>query len=256
MSDVLIDKSVDGVMLLTINRPERRNALSIPLRQEMAVHVNAFSADPTLRALVITGDDKAFAAGADLVELGQRTVFDQGFETAKVLWRAMEVCPKPIIAAVRGYALGGGCELMLQCDIIIAGENAKLGQPEVKVGIMPGAGGTQRILRSAGKARTMRWVLTGDTIDAATALDMGIISEIVPDDRVLDHALGIGKAIAALPPLAVTAIKQCVLQGLDASLPVALAYEQKAFQLLFASEDRSEGIKAFLERRAPVFKGV
>jgi len=256
MSDVLIDKSVDGVLLLTINRPERRNALSIPLRQEMATHVNAFSADPSLRALVITGDDKAFAAGADLVELGQRTVFDQGFETAKVLWRAMETCPKPIIAAVRGYALGGGCELMLQCDIIIGGEGAKFGQPEVKVGIMPGAGGTQRFLRAAGKAKTMRWVLTGDTIDAATALDMGIISEVVADERVLEHAMGIAKQIAALPPLAVTAIKQCVLLGQDASLPAALAHEQKAFQLLFASEDRAEGIKAFLERRPPAFKGV
>jgi enoyl-CoA hydratase/carnithine racemase len=160
-----------------------------------------------------------------------------------------------VIAAVNGFALGGGCELALHCDIIIAGEGAKLGQPEVKLGIMPGAGGTQRFVRAVGKFAAMRWLLSGDMLSAEDALRLGLVSEVVPDSEVLVHSVALAARIAALAPLAVAAIKESVLLGPDAPLPVALSLERKAFQLLFASADRAEGLQAFLERRKPQFKG-
>jgi enoyl-CoA hydratase len=172
-----------------------------------------------------------------------------------VAWRALEACGKPLIAAIRGYALGGGLELAMHCDILIAGESARIGQPEVKVGIMPGAGGVQRFLRATGKAKAMRWLLTGDMITAQEGLDAGLLSEVVPDADVLDHSLELASRIAALPPLAVASIKENILLGADAPLPVALQFERKAFQLLFATEDKTEGVNAFLERRPPEFKG-
>lgn len=255
MTELLREEPGDGVVLLRINRPDRMNALSLSMREALAHEFNAMSADETTRCIVITGDAKAFAAGADVGELAQRRTIDVAFESSRVAWLAIERCPKPVIAAVNGFALGGGCELAMHCDIIIAGEGAKLGQPEVKLGIMPGAGGTQRFLRVAGKFVAMRWLLTGDILSAAEARQIGLVSEIVPDADVLSHALALAGKIATLAPLAVQAIKESVLLGADAPLSAALALERKAFQLLFASEDRDEGIKAFLERRKPVFKG-
>lgn len=255
MSLVLLERPRPHVALLRINRPEARNALSLPVREMLAELVSELAADTDVRAIVLTGDEKAFAAGADLVELSKRSVSDPAFAKAHVAWKALKSCPKPLIAAVNGFALGGGCELMLHCDIIIAGRSARLGQPEVKVGIMPGAGGTQRILRAAGKYRANRWLLTGDMIDAATAYGIGIVSEVVEDDRVVAHALDLADKIAALPPLAIAATKEVVELGADAPLAAALALEQKTFQLLFATEDRTEGMNAFLEKRRPEFKG-
>jgi len=213
------------------------------------------AADKEVRCVVMTGDEKAFAAGADLDELCKRKAIDDGFQKSRVAWIAMEAFPKPVIAAVNGFALGGGCECAMHCDIIIAGESAKLGQPEVKLGIMPGAGGTQRFLRVAGKFAAMRYLLTGDMLSAADALRLGLVSEVVPDAEVLPHALKLASKIAALPPLALAAIKEAVLLGADVPLSTALALERKAFQLLFASEDRDQGIKAFQERRKPLFMG-
>lgn len=255
MTEVLLENPQTGVALLRVNRPEAMNALNMSVRAALATHIIALDADPQIRAIVITGDEKAFAAGADLVELSKRTILDPAFRDSRVAWTAIEACRTPIIAAINGFALGGGCELALHCDIIIAGESAKLGQPEVKVGIMPGAGGTQRLLRAAGKYQAMRWLLTGDMFDARAALAMGLVSEVVADADVVSHALKIAGKLAALPPLAVDAIKEVVNLGADAPLDTALTLERKAFQLLFASEDRSEGIAAFLEKRKPVFKG-
>jgi len=255
MAEILEERPAEGVALLRINRPEVLNALSMSVRAMLAEFLSKLDADPEVRAIVITGDEKAFAAGADLVELKKRTVHDTTFRSSRVAWEAMEACRKPIIAAVNGFALGGGCELALHCDIIVAGEGAKFGLPEVKVGIMPGAGGTQRLLRAAGKFQAMRYLLTGDMIPALTAREMGLVSEVVPDGEVLGHALKIAGKIAALPPLSVDAIKEVVNLGADAPLEVALILERKAFQLLFATEDRDEGISAFLEKRKPVFKG-
>ncbi|MGH8270526.1 MAG: enoyl-CoA hydratase-related protein, partial [Steroidobacteraceae bacterium] len=170
-------------------------------------------------------------------------------------WVAMERYRRPVIAAVNGFALGGGCELAMHCDIIIAGEGAKLGQPEVKLGIMPGAGGTQRLVRAAGKFAALRWLLTGDLLSAAEAHRLGLVSEVVPDERALRHALEIAARIAALSPLAVTAIKEAVLLGADLPLAAALRLEAQSFQMLFATEDRTEGMRAFIEKRKPEFKG-
>jgi enoyl-CoA hydratase len=253
--EILEERPANGIALLRLNRPDVLNALSMSVRQSLAELVTRLDADREVRAIVITGNGKAFAAGADLVELEQRTVHDPAFRASRVAWEAMESCRKPILAAVNGVALGGGCELALHCDIIIAGQSARFGLPEVKVGIMPGAGGTQRLLRAAGKFKAMRYALTGDFIPAAEAVIMGLASEVVPDTEVLPHALELAAKIAALPPIAVDAIKEVILLGENASLESALVLERKAFQLLFATEDRTEGMGAFLEKRQPVFKG-
>jgi len=255
LKEVLVEAAGEGVTLIRLNRPEQLNALSMSLRVELAKHFHALTADNATRCIVITGDEKAFAAGADIKELAKRTVLDGDFDRATQAWRAIENCHKPIIAAVNGFALGGGFELALHCDIVIAGEGATLGQPEVRFGIMPGASGVQRFVRAAGKAASMRWLLSGDRMPASEALRLGLVSEVVPDADVLSHALALAAKIAGHAPLAVRSIKESVLLGPDAPLPVALSLERKAFQLLFASEDHNEGIQAFLERRKPQFIG-
>jgi enoyl-CoA hydratase len=255
MSEVLLERPGDAIALLRLNRPDRLNALNMALRESLAAHFTELASDETVRCVVITGNAKAFAAGADVAELAERSPGDAAFERSRAAWAAIASYRRPIIAAVNGFALGGGCELALHCDIIIAGESAKLGQPEVKLGIMPGAGGTQRFARAAGKFAAMRWVLTGDPLSAAQALRLGLVSEVVPDAEVLPHALEIAARIAQLPPLAVAAIKETVLRGADLPLDEALRLEARNFQALFASEDRAEGMRAFLERRQPAFKG-
>lgn len=255
MSVVLLERPGEGIALLRLNRPERLNALNMALRESLAAHFAELAADDTVRCVVITGDEKAFAAGADLAELVERTPTDPAFAKTRAAWTAIAEYRRPIIAAVSGFALGGGCELAMHCDIIIAGQGAKLGQPEVKVGIMPGAGGTQRLVRAVGKFAAMRWLLTGDLLSASDALRLGLVSEVVPDGEVLQHALQIAARIAALPPLAVAAIKKTVLLGADLPLEAALRLESESFQMLFATEDRAEGMRAFLEKRKPAFKG-
>jgi enoyl-CoA hydratase/carnithine racemase len=255
MSVVLLERPGDGIALLRLNRPERLNALNMALRESLAAHFTELAADETVRCVVITGDAKAFAAGADLTELVERTPTDAAFAKTRMAWAAVEGYRRPIIAAVSGFALGGGCELAMHCDIIIAGQGAQFGQPEVKVGIMPGAGGTQRLVRAVGKFAAMRWLLTGDLLSASDAHRLGLVSEVVPDGEVLPRALEIATRIAALPPLAVAAIKKTVLLGADLPLEAALRLEGQSFQMLFATEDRTEGMRAFLEKRKPQFKG-
>jgi enoyl-CoA hydratase len=255
MSVVLLERPGTGVALLRLNRPDRLNALNMAVRESLAAHFTELAADEAVRCIVITGDEKAFAAGADVAELAERTPTDAAFARSRLAWRAIERYRRPIIAAVNGFALGGGCELAMHCDIVIAGEGAKLGQPEVKLGIMPGAGGTQRFVRAAGKFAAMRWLLTGDLLSAAQAQQLGLVSEVVPDSEVLPQALELAARIAALPPAAVAAIKEAVLLGPDLPLDAALRLESQSFQMLFATEDRTEGMRAFLERRTPQFKG-
>ena len=255
MSVVLLERPSPGVALLRLNRPDRLNALNMSVRESLASHFTELAADDAVRCVVITGDDKAFAAGADVAELAERTATDAAFAKSRAAWAAMERYRRPIIAAVNGFALGGGCELAMHCDIIIAGEGAKLGQPEVKLGIMPGAGGTQRLVRAVGKFAAMRWLLTGDLLSAADAHRLGLVSEVVSDGQVLPHALEIAMRIATLSPLAVAAIKEAVLAGADLPLEAALRLEGQSFQMLFATEDRAEGMRAFLEKRKPEFKG-
>ena len=255
MSTVLLERPGPGVALLRLNRPDRLNALNMAVRESLAAHFTELASDDAVKCVVMTGDEKAFAAGADVAELAQRTATDPAFARTRAAWAAIERYRRPIIAAVNGFALGGGCELALHCDIIIAGEGAKLGQPEVKLGIMPGAGGTQRLVRAAGKFAAMRWLLTGELLSASEAHRLGLVSEVVADGEVLKHALEIAARVAALPPLAVAAIKDAVLRGADLPLEAGLRLEGESFQELFASEDRAEGMRAFLEKRKPEFKG-
>ncbi len=255
MSMVIIERPSARVGVIRLNRPERRNALSTALRAEIAAAIAQLDAAPEIRCIVLTGDDKAFAAGADLAELAQAAPLQDVFAKLAVAKQAIEVATTPIIAAVRGMALGGGCELAMMCDIVVAGDSAKFGQPEIKVGIMPGAGGTQRLLRAAGKAKALRYLLTGDIFGAEQAEAMGIVSEVVPDADVMSHAVALAETIAAQPALAVQAIREAVRQGANTPLDTALVLENRLFQMLFSTEDQKEGMAAFLEKRPANFKG-
>jgi enoyl-CoA hydratase/carnithine racemase len=252
---VITENPAQGVVLLRINRPEAKNALNREVRASLAERFQTLGADSEVRAIVITGNAEAFAAGADIRDVADAGAIEMMNRPNEHQWRAISSCPKPIIAAVNGYALGGGCELAMHCDIIVAGEGASFGQPEVKIGILPGAGGTQRLTRAVGKFKAMKMVLLGDPVSAREAEAMGLVSELVPDDQVLERALAIAKKISYLPPLAVRQIKEVLLAGQDASLETALMLERKSFQLLFASEDQKEGMRAFLEKRRPTYKG-
>jgi enoyl-CoA hydratase/carnithine racemase len=252
---VVVERPAEGVAVVRVNRPQALNALNAEVGTLLARHMAELGAEEDLRCIVITGNEKAFAAGADIKEMADLSPTDAMRHGTFKVWRAVAACPKPVIAAVSGFALGGGCELAMACDIIIAGEAAKFGQPEVKIGIIPGGGGTQRLPRAAGKYKAMRYLLTGDLFGAREASEMGLVSEVVPDAEVETRALEMASRIAALPPLAVGLIKEAVLQGLDASLEAGLALETKGIQLLFASEDQKEGMAAFIEKRKPKFRG-
>jgi enoyl-CoA hydratase/carnithine racemase len=245
----------NGVATVRINRPEARNALNASVRQLLAQNFRALAEDSRVRAIVLTGGEQCFVAGADIREFAQARPIEMYLRHTEFLWGAISYCPKPIIAAVNGFALGGGCELAMHCDLIIAGESARFGQPEVKLGLMPGAGGTQRLIRAVGKFQAMRIALTGCLVTAPEALKIGLVSEVVSDDQTLLRAHEIAAEIAALPPLAVAQIKEVILAGADLPLEAALVIERKAFQLLFDSQDQKEGAAAFLEKRAASFKG-
>ena len=255
MSIVLTEQPAPGVALVRINRPEARNALNLEVRRLIAQHMAAYGDDKDVRCVVLTGNEKSFAAGADIKEMANASSMDMVARRQDRLWRAIAACPKPVIAAVNGYALGGGCELAMTCDIIIAGESAKFGQPEVKIGIIPGGGGTQRLARAVGKYKAMRYLLTGDIFGAREAYEMGLVSEVVADAEVEKRAIAMAQQIAELPPLSIELVKESVLRGMDASLDAGLALETKAIQLLFSSEDQKEGMAAFIEKRKPSFKG-
>jgi enoyl-CoA hydratase len=253
---VLIDRPDGGVVLVRINRPEARNALNMATREALAAGFEGLHDDPSVRAIVLTGNEQAFAAGADLREFVDADAVEMLRRRAERYWNTVARTPQPVIAAINGYALGGGLELAMCCDVIIAGESAQLGQPEVRVGIMPGAGGTQRLTRAVGKFHAMRLCLTGRPISAAEAYQIGLVSQVVPDTEVVATALEMARDLARLPPLALMQIKEAVLAGQDASLEAGLMLERKAFQLLFASADKREDMQAFFEKRHANFKGA
>ena len=254
-AQVILMSPSAGVGLVRLNRPDARNALNQAVRQLLAEHFDNFARDPAIRCIVITGGDKVFAAGADLKEIAECSAIEMHQRQVQKLWGAISSCMKPVIAAVNGYALGGGCELAMHADVIVAGRNAMFGQPEIKVGIMPGAGGTQRLTRAIGKFQAMKLLLTGLPISGEEAFAMGLVSEVVDDDKVQERALELARIIADMPPLATTQIKEVLLAGQDASLDTALMLERKAFHLLFASQDQKEGMRAFFEKRKPVYTG-
>ena len=252
---VLLEIPADGVWLIRINRPAARNALNLAVRKLLVQHLTAAGEDESARCVIVTGNDQAFAAGADIKEMAGAGTIEMIQRGVLKLWRATAACPKPVIAAVSGYALGGGCELAMTCDIIIAGESAKFGQPEIRIGIIPGGGGTQRLTSALGKYKAMRYLLTGDMFTAKQAFDMGLVSELVADAEVEARAIAMATQIAALSPLAVQQAKDVVLRGMDAALDTGLALETKALHLLFSGQDQKEGMAAFIEKRKPKFEG-
>jgi enoyl-CoA hydratase len=255
MSEVILNYPAPAIAVVRLNRPEARNALNQEVRELLAEHFTALARNDAVRCIVLTGGDKFFAAGADIRAMAEAGAIEIMQRQTQRLWQAIAACPKPVIAAVNGFAWGGGCELAMHADLIVAGEGASFCQPEVKVGIMPGAGGTQRLTRAVGKFKAMKMLLTGQPVSAAEACAMGLASEVVADAAVQARALELATQIAALPPLAIMQIKEVLLAGADASLDTALMLERKAFQLLFASADQKEGMRAFLDKRPAEFHG-
>ena len=254
-SELLVECRQDGVALVRMNRPKATNALSLNLQALLSQAFTQLAADPAVRAIVLTGGDKVFAAGGDIKSLEGAGPIEIMQRHTERVWAPIERCPKPIIAAVCGYAFGGGAELAMHCDIILAGEGARFSQPEILIGIMPGIGGTQRLVRAVGKFNAMHMLLTGQAVVAQDACRMGLVSQVFPDEQVLPEALKMAALIAAMPPLAAMQIKEVVLAGVDASLESALMLERKANQLLFATRDQKEGMQAFIEKRKPSFEG-
>ena len=246
----------DGVALVTIDRPETLNALSFAIVGSVADALEALDSDPACRAIVLTGTgDRAFAAGADIRELAIQTPTGLARDDPFTPWDRIRRVRTPLVAAVRGFALGGGCELAMACDVIVAGDDARFGQPEIKLGVMPGAGGTQRLTRAIGKARAMELILTGRTIDAAEAYAAGLVSRVVPAAETVEAALELAATIAGMPPVAVRAAKRAVLRADEVPLETGLELERRDFYLLFGSEDQHEGMAAFSEKRTPTWKG-
>lgn len=251
---ILLDKQ-DGVGLITLNRPEALNALNSALLDEVADALIALDEDSDIGAIVITGSEKAFAAGADIKEMAELSFADV-LKTDKfaLINRVFEQVRTPVIAAVAGYALGGGCELAMACDFIIAADNAKFGQPEIKLGVIPGIGGTQRLTRIVGKSKAMDMILTGRMMDAEEGERSGLVSRIVAVDDLLETVLGIARDIAALSHPAVAMAKETTDRALETTLHEGILYERRVFHSLFATEDRREGMLAFIEKRQPKFK--
>ncbi|MCS7296785.1 MAG: enoyl-CoA hydratase-related protein [Bacteroidia bacterium] len=256
MSHLLVEKGVKpGVALLRLNRPESLNALNRALVAELTDTLVRLDNDPEVRVMVLTGDERAFAAGADIKEMAEDSAVDMLLLDQFQRWDQIKRLKKPLIAAVSGYALGGGCELAMLCDIIIASETAQFGQPEIKIGVIPGAGGTQRLTRAIGKSRAMEYILTGRFFSAKQAESWGLVSRVVPPELYLEEALNLAAEIASMPPIAVQMAKQAVNKAYELSLEEGLHFERKNFYLLFATNDQKEGMRAFMEKRPPTWQG-
>ncbi|MGQ5212041.1 enoyl-CoA hydratase [Brucella abortus] len=255
-TDVVIEtRPADGVAFLELNRPDALNAVNMDVRQKLAASADSLVEDPDIRVIVIAGRGGNFAAGSDVKVFAQTGAGSLLAQRMHRYWESLAHCPKPVIAAVEGYALGGGCELAMHADIIVAARTASFGQPEIKLGLMPGAGGTQRLLRAIGKYKTMLLALTGEMLPATEAEKYGLVSRLSEEGEALEEALKLARKIALMPALAAEQIKEAVMYGEDAPLETALRLERKAFQLLFDTEDKREGIDAFLTKRKPAFKG-
>ena len=263
MSEALIltetrgEEGVRRTGLITLNRPKQLNALNDALMDQLGAALLAFDRDDGIGCIVITGSEKAFAAGADISAMANKTYMDAvrgEFITRN--WETIRQVRKPVIAAVAGFALGGGCELAMMCDFIIAADTARFGQPEIKLGIIPGAGGTQRLPRAVGKSKAMDMVLTGRMMDAAEAERAGLVSRVVAADKLLDEALGAAAAICAMGGPSVALAKECVNRAFEGGLAEGVGFERRIFHSLFATEDQKEGMDAFLAKRKPVFKNA
>lgn len=243
------------IALIRLNRPKELNALNLQLMLEIKEALMAFDADDAIRVIVLTGNERAFAAGADIKQMANRNAVDMLKIDQFSTWDQIRKTKKPVIAAVSGFALGGGCELAMICDMIVASETAQFGQPEINIGVMPGAGGTQRLTRAVGKAKAMEMVLTGAFINAEEAKSYGLVNKVVPVEIYLEEAVKLARNIASKSPIAVQMAKESVLKAFEMPLQEALFFERKNFYMLFATEDQKEGMAAFVEKRKPDFKG-
>jgi len=251
----LIVTKEGNVGIVQLNRPKVLNALNSELMTELVDALEELDRSQDIRVIILTGGPNVFAAGADLREMVETTPVELILGRRFELWDRIRRIAKPIIAAVTGFCLGGGNELAMNCDIILASETATFGQPEVNVGIMPGAGGTQRLTRAVGKYKAMEMILTGNSISAEEAYRLGLVNRVVPRERVMEEARKVAKEIASKPPISIRAAKEAILRAQDTTLELGLEFERKAFFMLFATDDRKEGMKAFLEKRKPTFKG-
>lgn len=256
MEFILVEKNIRPfISLIRLNRPKELNALNLQLMLEIKEALIDLDNDPETRVIVITGNERAFAAGADIKQMAGRTAVDMLLIDQFSTWDQIRKTKKPVIAAVSGFCLGGGCELAMICDMIVASETAKFGQPEINIGVMPGAGGTQRLTRAVGKTKAMEMVLTGAFIDANEAKDYGLVSKVVPVELYLEEAFKLAASIAEKSPIAVQMAKESVLKAFEMPLQEALYFERKNFYMLFATEDQKEGMQAFVEKRKADFKG-
>jgi enoyl-CoA hydratase len=243
------------IATITLNRPKVLNALSPELIREVTAALAELERDDEVRAVVLTGGPKVFAAGADISDMADRTAVEQLNRDQTGAWASIASFSKPLVAAVNGYALGGGCELVLMCDLVIAGDTARIGQPEINIGVIPGAGGTQRWPRTAGKYAAMEVVLSGAPVTARRAYELGIVNKVVPAEMTIEIAKRTARQLAEKPPLALRMAKEAVLRSFETPLTEGLAAERQSFYFLFATEDQKEGMHAFLEKRKGAFKG-
>jgi enoyl-CoA hydratase len=253
---ILVERQAEQrTALVRFNRPKQLNALNGAVMDALCVALEGLDRDEGVRAIVVTGNERAFAAGADIGEMADATPIEMLLTNRIGQWDRIRRITKPVIAAVNGWALGGGCELAMTLDLIVAGEGAKFGQPEISIGVIPGAGGTQRLTRAVGKARAMAMILTGEPITAREALDAGLVARVTEDELCVEDALALAATIATKSPLALRLAKEAVNAAYEMSLTDALAHERRLFYLLFSSEDQKEGMAAFLEKREPDFTG-
>jgi enoyl-CoA hydratase len=253
--ETLLINREGAVGWITLNRPEKRNAITIAMMNELLDTLQKMDADPDIRCIILTGHEKAFAAGAEIQQMAESSAIDMLVRDQFSTWDHIRQIKTPIVAVVNGYALGGGCELAMTCDMIIASEDAIFGQPEVNIGVIPGAGGTQRLTRAMGKVKAMELILTGRSFTAQEALAGGLINAIYPSVSLMEEARKLALTISQKPPLAVRLAKEAIMRSFETSLDSGLDFERKAFMLLFASSDKQEGMAAFLEKRSPQFSG-
>lgn len=252
---IVNEQYASSIALIQLNRPKELNALNTQLMQEVREALQQLDRNDAVRAIIVTGNDQAFAAGADIKQMADKSAVEMLITDQFSTWDQIRKTKKPIIAAVSGFCLGGGCELAMTCDMIIASETARFGQPEIKIGVMPGAGGTQRLARAIGKAKTMEMVLTGKFITAEEALGLRMVNKVVPVEMYLREAVALAGEIAQMSPLATQLAKEAVNRAFETHLEEGLQFERKNFYLCFSSEDQKEGMKSFIEKRKPVYKG-